>query len=84
MGHTLQELRQPLRTGTRREPGDALPFGLGCSTDLGASYFASSSRFKRCHARCQPPPCSDLFPDYVTLNKRELFRPSFRLKQYCK
>lgn len=81
VGHTLQESAQTLQTGAGGEARDAL-LGLGCTADPGAG-FAWSRHSKRCRVCCQPPPCSNLFPDYVTLHKRELFRPSFQLKQYC-
>lgn len=79
MGHALQERSQPLE--------------LGRAASLGTRHRRRripGSRRASClelllqtvPEPCQPPPSSNLLPDYVSLDKRELFRPWFRLKQY--
>lgn len=83
VGHALQERSQPLKLGHAASLGTRhrRPRLRHGSLDPGVVR-AWSCRSERCRECCQPPPSSNLLPDYVTPDKRELFRPWFQLKQY--
>lgn len=67
----------PSKWGTRRAWGRGT---AGPASRRGSCAWSCCS--KRCHQLWQPPASSNLFPDYVSLDKRELFGPWFQLKQY--
>lgn len=76
MGQSLEESsRSPSKWGTPPAWGRGTA-GRGCAEDppIPAWFVPGAAGPERGPERCQPPPSSNLFPDYVSLDKRELFR----------
>lgn len=75
MGHALQECSQPLKLGHSESLGTRHRRSLDSLDSLDPGVVrAWSCRSERCPELWQPPPSCNLFPDYVTLDKKGIIQ----------